>query len=346
MIEMSLRQNEPVALPDRPLGSSWRSVLGHFALTTLMIVTQLLVFVPATLFHCALRNGRRSAWAIAILAMSVGCLVMAVVPMPNADSARMAWSELAAVGLAIVLPSLVALPLIEQGVRFGRLLVILLAAGALGLTAVEAGARLFASFSPFAFHAAQAKQGSDMALQFYRTNGMPADAVRTLEQWFAYWTANLLPGLMLVMLSLIFALSLLMLGRLHAWREHAARSGDAAVPGALLFRDFALPDWVLFGFIIGGLTPLTTGLLHKVAANALFVVVFLYFLQGLAIFRSVLVAMGAGFAGAALGWLLLAFLMLTMVGPLLVGLAGLFDPFFDFRHFKKRKDDSHESHSD
>ena len=39
-------------------------------------------------------------------------------------------------------------------------------------------------------------------------------------------------------------------------------------------------------------------------------------------------------------------LTLTGVGPLLLGLAGLFDPFFDFRHFKKRKDDSHESHSD
>ena len=47
-----------------------------------------------------------------------------------------------------------------------------------------------------------------------------------------------------------------------------------------------------------------------------------------------------------LGWLLLVFLTITGVGPLLLGVAGLFDPFFDFRHFKKRKDDSNESHSD
>jgi hypothetical protein len=87
-------------------------------------------------------------------------------------------------------------------------------------------------------------------------------------------------------------------------------------------------------------------MLQKVAANTLTVAVFLYVLQGLAIFRYLLIAMGAGMAGKMLGWLLLVFLTLTGVGPLLLGLAGLFDPFFDFRHFKKRKDDSHESHSD
>ena len=36
----------------------------------------------------------------------------------------------------------------------------------------------------------------------------------------------------------------------------------------------------------------------------------------------------------------------TGVGPFLLTVAGLFDQFFDFRHFKKRKDDSHEGHSD
>jgi hypothetical protein len=137
-----------------------------------------------------------------------------------------------------------------------------------------------------------------------------------------------------------------MIGRLKAWQAHIARSGPTEAPGAYLFRNLALPDWLLFGFILGGLTPIATGLLQKVAANVLTVVVFLYVLQGLAIFRFMLVAVGAGFAGTMLGWTLLAFLTFTGVGPLLLGLAGLFDPFFDFRHFKKRKDDSHESHSD
>jgi hypothetical protein len=88
-------------------------------------------------------------------------------------------------------------------------------------------------------------------------------------------------------------------------------------------------------------------MLQKAAANTLAVVVFLYILQGLAIFRFMLVAVGAGVTGTLLAWTLLGFLTLAGgVGPLLLGVAGLFDPFFDFRHFKKRKDDSDESHSD
>ncbi|HEX2062409.1 MAG TPA: hypothetical protein VHK90_16845, partial [Thermoanaerobaculia bacterium] len=62
---MSLRQSENVALPDRPTGGQLRSVLAHVLLTTMMVITQLLVFVPATLFHCGLRNGRRAAWLTA-----------------------------------------------------------------------------------------------------------------------------------------------------------------------------------------------------------------------------------------------------------------------------------------
>jgi hypothetical protein len=58
--------------------------------------------------------------------------------------------------------------------------------------------------------------------------------------------------------------------------------------------------------------------------------------------------MGAGLAQTMFGWMMLAFLTLLTAGVpvLLLGVAGLFDSFFDFRHFKKRKDDSHESHSD
>jgi hypothetical protein len=347
MIEMSLRQSEPVALPEQPTGGSWRSVLAHVLVTTLMIVTGLLVFVPAALFHCGLRSGRRAAWLTGIVAMAIAAFFVGAVPAPDANQTRMAWAELAAFGLAVVLPSLLALPLVEQGVRFGRLLALLLLGSTIGLAAVELGSRALTSFSPFAFHSAQAKQGGAMMLEFYRKSGIPPEGMRAMERWFGYWSENLLPGLMLVMLAMIFVLSLLMLGRLKTWRDRVARSANPIESaGAYLFRNFAVPDWVLLAFIAGGLTPLTTGLLHKVAANALFLAVFLYLLQGLAVFRYVLAAIGGGFAGAMLGWMLLAFLMLTMIGPLVLGLAGLFDPFFDFRHYKKRKDDSHESHSD
>ena len=345
MIETSLPQSEPVVLRDRSFGRQARSVAAYSLLTALMIDTPMLVFVPAALFHCALRNGRRAAWATALLAAGVAALYVVAVPSPNALAVKMAWSYLAAVVLAVIVPALGAIPLVERAESFGRVLVFLLIGSMLGLAATELGSRAMLDFSPFAAQVAQAQQTSAEFVQLYRSKGMAPEMVRWAERWIGYSTF-VLPAVIVINISLVFILSLLMLGRLKVWRELGARRGSAEAMGAYLFRNFALPDWLLFAFVLGGLTPLATGLLQKVAANTLAVIVFLYVLQGLAIFRFLLVAMGAGIAGTMLGWMLLAFLTLTGVGPLLLGLAGLFDPFFDFRHFKKRKDDSHESHSD
>ncbi len=343
MIDMSLPQSEPVALPHRPMGRQVRSVAMYALLTALMIITPILVFVPAAVFHCAIRNGRR-----ATLAMSAMALLIAAVYINAAHSAQtvmVAWSSLAGIALALVVPALAALPLVERAEKFGRVLVALLMGSAIGLAITELGSRALLSFSPFAAQVAEAQRSNAQIIQFYRANGISPEVIRMMERWASYNTF-VLPGFLLIMISLVFILSLLMLGRLKAWRDLAAARGNGEALGAYLFRNFSLPDGLLFAFIIGGLTPLATGMLQKVAANTLTVVAFLYILQGLAIFRFLLVAMGAGFAGTMLGWLLLVFLTLTGIGPLLLGLAGLFDPFFDFRHFKKRKDDSHESHSD
>lgn len=342
---MSLRQSEPVALPDRPLGSQVRSIAAHVLLTTMMIVADLLVFVPAALFHCGIRNGRRAAWIAAAVALGIAGLYATAMPGVPVEAVRMFQAGLLGVALAVVLPALAALPLIEQGEKFGRVVVFLLIGGTVGMAASEAASRSLLSVSPHAVNVEQMKLVNTQLVQFYRTNGVAADALRTMERWAAYST-SLIPAGVVMFMALAFILSLLMLGRLKAWREHAARRGAGEALGVYLFRNFSLPEWVLFAFVFGGLTPLVTGMLHKVAANTLLVVVFLYFLQGLAIFRFVLLAMGAGFAGTMLGWLLLIFLTLTGAGPILLAVAGLFDPFFDFRNFKKRKDDSHESHSD
>ena len=82
---------------------------------------------------------------------------------------------------------------------------------------------------------------------------------------------------------------------------------------------------------------------QQVGANILAVVTFLYLLQGLVIFRSFIAATGAGFAGTLFAWGLLVVLTMTGIGPLLLSIAGLFDSFFDFRHFN-RKDHPDESH--
>jgi MFS family permease len=344
MIDMSLQQSEPVALPHRSPGRQVRSVAVYSLVAALMIITPLLVFVPAALFHCAIRNGRRAAWTTGAFALAIAALYMAAVPHTPATM-NIAWSGLIGVALSVVLPSLAVLPLVERAETFGRVLTVLLLGSAVGLALTELVSRALLAFSPFAAQVADVQRSNVQFVQFYRTNGVAPENLRMIERWASYNTF-VLPAFLLIMLTLVFILSLLMLGRLKAWRELAAARSDNEALGAYLFRNFSLPDVLLFAFVAGGLTPLASGMLQKVAANTLTIVAFLYILQGLAIFRFLLVAMGAGFAGTMLGWLLLLFLTLTGVGPLLLGLAGLFDPFFDFRHFKKRKDDSHESHSD
>jgi hypothetical protein len=346
MMESSLSPSEPVMLPGRSFSRTARSVVGYAIATAVMIVTPIVVFVPAALFHCAIRNGRRAAWGALALALVLAGVYVAAVPAQPTTALYMAWTYVAAVALAIALPAMAALPLIERGTAFGRVLAFLLVGSAVGLALTEVGARSLLSFSPYDAQLQQAKVSNAGVIELYRANHARPEMIRFAEKWSEH-SLFVLPGSMLIVISLVFILSLMMLGRLPAWRNWVAQRGDPAMGGVYYFRNLALPDWLLFAFILGGLTPLATGMLQKAAANTLAVVVFLYILQGLAIFRFMLVAMSASLSGTLLAWTLLAFLTLAGgVGPLLLGVAGLFDPFFDFRHFKKRKDDSHESHSD
>ena len=345
MIESSMPHGEPMLLPSRPLGRQVRSVVAYSLLTALMMITPMLVFVPAALMHCAIRNGRRAAWAALVLAVVIASLYGSAVPGTDPNLQKMTWALLAGVVLAIALPAMAAVPLVERGQTFGRVLLFLLAGAMAGLALTEILAQRLLSFSPYAAQVAEyTKTGAEMMAA--RGKGMPPEMLAGWQHWLDRGT-YVLPAVLLVNATLVFVLSLLMLGRLKAWREATARRGDATLLGVYLFRNFALPDWLLFFFVLGGLTPLLSGLPQKIAANTLALVVFLFILQGLAIFRFVLSAMGLGFAGTMMGWMLLVVLTFTGgVSFLLLGMAGLFDPFFDFRHFKKRKDDSHESHSD
>ena len=335
MIESSLPQSEPVLLPGRPFGRQVRSVVGYSLLTALMIVTPMLVFVPAALLHCAARNGRRAAWTVLVLSMVVASLYAVAVPESTPDAQKIAWSFLAAVALAVMLPAMAAIPLVERGESFGRVLLFLLAGALVGLAVTEVASRMLVSFSPYAAQVAQTKEVWRLVAQLYRENKMPADLVRLAERAGPV-AAYLFAAQLLASLTVVFTLSLMMFGRLRAWQNDPARP--------YLFRNLALPDWLLFAFVFGGIAPLATGLLQKLAANVLGVVAFLYLLQGLAVFRSMLLSIGAGVLGTVFGWTLLAITM--PFSMLFVAVAGLFDSFFDFRHFKKRKDDSHESHSD
>lgn len=319
-------------------------MIGHTVLAALMIVA-LQVFLPAVLLHCGLRNGRRSAWgafagAIVLVALFLG--ISAQAPGTTAEELRAAFASVAGVLLGLGLPTLMVLPMVQRAEAFGRVVATMLVTSIASLAVGEAVMRL-AGISLFGEAVRQWQTVSAAWVQQYRAAKVPAEVIR-----FAEWVGGqsyLVVSSALTGFALFVILSLLMVGRLRAWRERSAQKPEGGMPGVYLFRNFALPEWLLFAFVFGGLTPLVHGVLQKVTANVLVVVAMLYLLQGLAIFRSLLVAMGVGLFGTLIAWGLLVFLT-SGIGMGLLGIAGLFDSFFHFRNFKKRKDDSHEGHSD
>jgi hypothetical protein len=340
-------QHEPVPLPGRSAGQMVRGVAGYAMLMALLLLSPLFVFLPAALFHCGIRNGKRAVWSALILGAAAAAMLTvqsAHAPGTTTADALTTYSFLIALVLGIAMPAMIVLPLVARGEAFGRVLMISVLLSMAGLAATELTMRTTTGFSPYAEQLVKAKQTSAQFVTVYEKAGMPSDAIQVLKRWTDVG-ASCLPAFFMIDVIIVFVLSLVMFGRLRAWRQFVTTREAAPPSGIYLFRNLSLPEWLLFAFVIGGITPLATGLLQKVAANVLAVVTFLYLLQGLAIFRSLLASVGAGFAGVMFGYLLLAFLTITGIAPLLLSVAGLFDSFFDFRHFK-RKDHPDESHPD
>jgi hypothetical protein len=340
MTETSLQHDEPVTTPVRPFGKQARSLAGYTIVAALMFVSPLRVFLPAALFHCGIRMGRRAAWIVFVLAGGIAAVIVnATVRAANPAFATVLYSDLLGIFLAIGLPALAVLPLVERGERFGRVLMYAVVLGIAGLAITELSMRLVTGSSPFAAQLAEAKTETAPLIASLLKAGVPSDRL----VFFQKWMGICLPAQLLVSITLVFVFSLVMLGRLRAWREHALHR-DSTIATVYLFRNLSLPEWLLFAFVISGLTPLASGMLQQIGANVLAVVAFLYLLQGLAIFRSFVAATSAGFMGSLFAWMLLGFLALTGISQILLCMAGLFDSFFDFRHFN-RKDHSDESHS-
>jgi Predicted membrane protein (DUF2232) len=339
MIDSSV---EPVAMPRRPTGkSAARSFVIHAALAAITLVTPFAVLLPAVLLHCGIRLGRRAAWLALAAGVAFAALVtafqVAIEPLPRSE-----YSYLAAMILGLALPALAVLPMVERGEAFGRVLFVALLVAVGGLLLTEVGSRTLLSFSPYAEQIAGARKSGASFADLYAKLGMPATAIKKWTDVAVFCT----PGFLIIDIALFLLLSVLVFGRLRGWRA-AVEGTDLSLATPYLFRNLAFPDWLLFAFIVGGISPLMKGAVQHVGANILTVVVFLYLVQGLAIFRSLLVTFGAGLGASLLAYAMLG--VLTVVGgiaPLLLSIAGLFDSFFDFRHFMKRKDDSDESHSD
>ena len=342
MIETSLQHDEPVAMPARSFGKQVRSMAGYVLLTALMFVSPLFVFIPASLLHCGIRMGRRAAWLLLILSSVIAALLIYPAAVAStAAEAQTSYAYLLGLFLAIALPALAVLPMVERGEKFGRVLLYALVLSIFGLGVTELTMRMIVhGFSPYAAQVAEAHtQITTMVAAFVKA-GVPEDRFAFLSKW----TAMCVPTILLIDVTIVFVFSLVMFGRLRAWREFVQRRTAAATVNPYLFRNLSLPEWLLFAFVLGGVSPLVSGMPQQIGANVLAMVLFLYFLQGLAIFRSFVVATGVGAMGSLFAWMLLGLLMITGIAPLLLCIAGLFDSFFDFRHFN-RKDHSDESHS-
>jgi hypothetical protein len=342
MTETSLQHDEPVAIPARSFGKLVRSMAGYTIVTALMFVPPLVVFLPASLLHCGIRNGRRSAWLLLVLsAVVVGLLLYPSAAGVTAAERSASFASLLGFFLAIGVPALAVLPMVERGEKFGRVLLYAVVFSVVGLVATELTMRMVAGFSPYAAQIADVHDTATKMVANYQKHGLPSDAVSFVRTWMDLGS-YCLPGILLIYITIFFVFSLVMLGRLRAWRDVALRR--TVEPSPYRFRFLSLPEWLLFVFVIGGLTPLASGMAKQIGANVLIVVVFLYFLQGLAIVRSFVAATGAGVMGSLFVWTILGVLTLTGISLLPLSIVGLFDSFFDFRHFN-RKDHSDESHS-
>src|SRR6266849_6898274 len=99
---------ETAAIPERTLGKSVRYVAGYAILIAVMLVSPLFVFLPAALFHCIIRNGRRIAWASLFIGTAVAGLLAvagANAPQVTPTEANTGLAYLVALVLAVALPS-------------------------------------------------------------------------------------------------------------------------------------------------------------------------------------------------------------------------------------------------
>jgi Predicted membrane protein (DUF2232) len=337
---------DTAAIPERTLGKSFRHVVAYAILFAVMLMSPLFVFLPAALFHCIVRHGRRITWASLFIGTALaGFVVLAGASAPQVPQveANTTLAYLVGLVLAVALPAMAVAPMVERTESFGRILMVAAVLSAFGLAATEISMRAVAGFSPFNQQVIETRADTANAATFLQAKGLPADFMSGFQRWSEV-RIFCLPAVFLIVAMIVFALSLVLFGRLKTWRAILERR-QSVTASPYLFRNLSLPEWLLFAFVVAGLTPLATGMAQRVGANLLAIVAFLYLLQGLAIFRSFLAAAGAGFSGVFFAYLLLGVLTITGIGPLILSIAGLFDSFFDFRKFN-RKDHSDESHFD
>ena len=331
----------PVAAP-RPHGTTMRSVALHALAAAMMYVSPLHLFVPAAYVSSGLRNGRRGIWGAILLS---ALIVVSAILAGEILFGRTASLTIANLSLVLRLifeigiPSVAVMMMIRRGAPLGQAILVGVGIAAIGFFAEEALMRRGFQYSPYEAIAANIRGAWEKSIEAQGKLGFAREGLDLMRRISRALTGPYMPFLLVAASVLTFIMSLVMIPRLPAGRK----TGDR-----YLFRNLRWPDAMLFGFISGGAVPLLASgsALRLSLQNVLAIVAFLYLIQGLAIFRSLVLRMGLGFLGAAFAYVLLA--LLTFWGgiaPFILFLGGLFDPFFDFRNLQ-RKGESDESHSD
>src|SRR5438309_1581607 len=131
---------ETAAIPERTLGKSFRYAAGYAILIAVMLVSPLFVFLPAALFHCIVRNGRRITWASLFIGTALAGIIAvagANTPQVTQNEANTGLAYLVGLVLAVALPAMAVAPMVERTESFGRIL--LVAAVLAGVTPLATG---------------------------------------------------------------------------------------------------------------------------------------------------------------------------------------------------------------
>jgi hypothetical protein len=306
----------------------------HALAAAVMYITPLLLFVPAAFITAGMRFGSRGLlYAIggAALLLLAFAFILGGLSVSTGEA-----SGVARLIFTIGVPAWIATGMIVRQDGIGRVLTFAVASSTAGFVLVELLMRAAVGYSPYGTVAGAFRDAGAPTVEMYRRMGISGEGLDSVERFSNAIASTFVPSLLLIITATMFLFSIVMLSRLP-WGQRGAAN--------LLFRGFRLPDWVLFGFVAGGIAPFLSGVPRLIGLNLLVVVIFLYLVQGFAVFRGVTLRMQFGVMGNVLAWMLLAFMVVNGIGIFLLFVAGLFDPFFDFRNYK-RKGENNESNTD
>ena len=325
--------SEPVGVGDGGRSHAALGIALHAVLLVLaMIIPPFQLFAPAVLLSAGIRYGSRSA----AITLAIGVAIV-FLGAGGAETPDARLSALSAAGLLLFqmgIPALALLRLSELRVSGGRAFIGSLGIAIIGVMVVETGLSAAFGYSPYRALSTDARALFDQVIAM--NSALPADSRQAMEQMATVIVGTFLPAVIVCNTALMLLCSMVFVPRF--------KRGDEAAEEFRL-RNLRLPDFLIVGFVVAGLAPFATGALRDVGLNVLAVVIFLYWLQGLAVVRMILTRSAIRFFRSVPAFLVLAVLAFNWLGIAAFALTGLFDSFFDFRK-NKRKEDSDESDLD